>query len=495
MARRCSRWRRRRSCAAPARTASTVVDNPAPDLKEVLGGYYLIEAADDEHARRIAERCPAPYGYIEVRPIWEIPEHVCRLTPVRPRAAEAQRRYWGRVLAATLRMARDVDVAEEATADAFLLALQTWPERGVPDSVEAWLLTAARRRAIDRIRRLVRLRERLATLAVGRRRRTSPADAVVDGAAGARRRAAPRRAVLPPGARRRGPGRADAAPRLRRADGGDRRGVPRLRADDGRPPRPGPRQRIAGSGEGIDLPDDVAVEERMPAVRRTVHLAYTMGHTAGAGAALRDDDLAAHAVRLARALHRLRPDDSECTGLLALVAAHRGPRGRPVGHRRVAGRARRRRPRDAGTAALVAEGLALVDGRRLDRAGPLGAAGRDRRRARPRRVVRRPPTGTASSSTTTPCCAASRARRSPSAAASPCPTGTVRRSGWPTSTSVLDLGGLDGYPYAHAARAAAARPARPDRRGGTVVAAAAACARTDAERDWFAGTRCRVERA
>ncbi len=49
----------------------TVVDNPAPDLKETLGGYYLIEADDDEHARRIGERCPAAYGYIEVRPIWD----------------------------------------------------------------------------------------------------------------------------------------------------------------------------------------------------------------------------------------------------------------------------------------------------------------------------------------------------------------------------------------------------------------------------------------
>ena len=51
----------------------TVVDNPAPDLKEILGGYYLVEADDDEHARKIAGRCPAPHGYIEVRPIWEIP--------------------------------------------------------------------------------------------------------------------------------------------------------------------------------------------------------------------------------------------------------------------------------------------------------------------------------------------------------------------------------------------------------------------------------------
>jgi hypothetical protein len=51
-----------------------VVDNPAPDLKEILGGYYLIEAADDEQARAIAARCPAGQGYIEMRPVWEIPD-------------------------------------------------------------------------------------------------------------------------------------------------------------------------------------------------------------------------------------------------------------------------------------------------------------------------------------------------------------------------------------------------------------------------------------
>ena len=66
--------------------------------------------------------------------------------------ARAQRELSGRVLAVTLRSVRDLDIAEESTADAFLLALQTWPERGVPASIEAWLVTAARRRAIDRIR-------------------------------------------------------------------------------------------------------------------------------------------------------------------------------------------------------------------------------------------------------------------------------------------------------------------------------------------------------
>ena len=57
------------------RTAGVeVVDNPSPDLKEILGGYYLIEADDEDHARRVAERCPAEFGYIEMRPIWEIPD-------------------------------------------------------------------------------------------------------------------------------------------------------------------------------------------------------------------------------------------------------------------------------------------------------------------------------------------------------------------------------------------------------------------------------------
>jgi len=46
-----------------------VTDGPFAETKETLGGYYLVEAEDDAQARRIAERCPAPYGYIEIRPI------------------------------------------------------------------------------------------------------------------------------------------------------------------------------------------------------------------------------------------------------------------------------------------------------------------------------------------------------------------------------------------------------------------------------------------
>ena len=54
------------------RTADVqTVDNPLPELKEVVGGYYLVEAADDATALELAKLCPAPFGYIELRPIWE----------------------------------------------------------------------------------------------------------------------------------------------------------------------------------------------------------------------------------------------------------------------------------------------------------------------------------------------------------------------------------------------------------------------------------------
>ena len=87
----------------------------------------------------------------------------------------------------------------------------------------------------------------------------------------------------------------------------------------------------------------------MPAVRRTVHLAYTMGHTAGVGRRRCATTTSPPTpLRLARSLHALRPDDSECAGLLALVAADRGPGRRPVGADGVPGRARRRRPLDVG---------------------------------------------------------------------------------------------------------------------------------------------------
>jgi RNA polymerase sigma-70 factor, ECF subfamily len=396
-------------------------------------------------------------------------------------AAAAHRLYWGRVLSATLRMARDVDVAEEATADAFLLALQTWPERGVPDSVEAWLLTAARRRAIDRIRRLVRLRERQPVLAAAAA--SAAADTIVD---------APvvdddelRLAVLccHPAIDH----EAQVALTMRLGCGVPTASIaaaflvatPTMAARLTRA-----KQRIAGSGAGIDLPDDVAVEERMPAVRRTVHLAYTMGHTAGSGADLRDDELADHALRLARSLHELRPDDTETTGLLALILlteARAATRLDASGGQVLLAVADRSRWDDE----LIAEGLALVAEATGAGAGPLvlqAAIAADHARAASfadtdwARMVR---------------------HYDALLLAEPSPTVAIGRSvalsyllgpaaGLADLDEVLAVADLAGYPYAHAARAQLLE--RLARQGDATAAwlAAAAVARTDAERRFFA---------
>src|SRR3954470_10487592 len=74
------------------------------------------------------------------------------LEALRPAEAAARRSY-GKLIACLAAQTRDLAEAEDALAEAFAVALKTWPEAGVPASPEAWLLTAARRRALDAARR------------------------------------------------------------------------------------------------------------------------------------------------------------------------------------------------------------------------------------------------------------------------------------------------------------------------------------------------------
>ena len=78
--------------------------------------------------------------------------------------ADTHRREWARVLAATVRVARDLDLAEECVQEAYAAALQAWVREGVPGNPAAWLTITARRRAIDAIRREMALRSRLPLL-------------------------------------------------------------------------------------------------------------------------------------------------------------------------------------------------------------------------------------------------------------------------------------------------------------------------------------------
>ncbi|MGN6794364.1 MAG: sigma factor, partial [Streptosporangiaceae bacterium] len=69
----------------------------------------------------------------------------------------------GRLAASVTRVLGDFDAAEEVVQDALLAAWRQWPVEGVPDRPGAWLWTVARRRAVDLLRREIRLREKLAT--------------------------------------------------------------------------------------------------------------------------------------------------------------------------------------------------------------------------------------------------------------------------------------------------------------------------------------------
>src|SRR3954470_22097124 len=80
--------------------------------------------------------------------------------------ADAHRREWAKVLAATVRVARDLDLAEECVQDAYVAALRTWTEQGVPTNPAAWLVTAARNNVRDAQRRAEVFRTKMPLLVV-----------------------------------------------------------------------------------------------------------------------------------------------------------------------------------------------------------------------------------------------------------------------------------------------------------------------------------------
>src|SRR6185503_2021034 len=85
-------------------------------------------------------------------------------TAARHAVADAHRREWAFVLAATARVAGDLDLAEECVQDAYVAALDAWARQGVPANPAAWLTTAARRKALDAHRRDKTLRTKLPLL-------------------------------------------------------------------------------------------------------------------------------------------------------------------------------------------------------------------------------------------------------------------------------------------------------------------------------------------
>lgn len=240
-------------------------------------------------------------------------------TEVNAALAQAHRSEWGVVLAATARLAGgDLGLAEEATQEAFVAALRSWPERGIPDRPGAWLTATARRKAIDAIRRDASLRARLPTLAADAGTPDSDADDEREHAVDVDDRL---RLVftcchpsLAPEAR--------SALTLRLVCGLTTAQVARLFLVS----EPTMAARITRAKKKITaaripyrVPAHDDLPERLDDVLTVVHLVFTAGHTTSSPGRLVDDDVVARALDLSRVLTTLMPDEPEVLALLALL--------------------------------------------------------------------------------------------------------------------------------------------------------------------------------
>ena len=240
--------------------------------------------------------------------------------------ADAHRREWARVLAATAALARDLDLAEECVQDAYAAALRTWPSAGVPDNPGAWLTTTARRRAIDAIRHDAALQARLPLLVEPAGGAGEPAaETAADEAAAARlSEALPDERLRlificchPALAQE-----AQVALTLRLVCG---MGVPDI-ARAFLVSEPTMAARITRAKKKISvaripyrIPRAAELGDRLAAALAVIHLLFTAGHTAPSGPSLVRADLADQAMRLARMVRELMPGSADARGLHALL--------------------------------------------------------------------------------------------------------------------------------------------------------------------------------
>ncbi len=229
--------------------------------------------------------------------------------------AGAHRREWAFVLAATVRVARDLDLAEECVQDAYAQALTAWRERGIPTNPGAWLTTVARRRALDLVRRDTTITRALPLLVE---------DRVDPGPDGLVEEEIPddRLRLILTCCHPALPREAQVALTLRLLCGLSTPEVarafllstPTMAARITRA-----KKKIVAARIPYQVPDSDELPARIDAVLEVVYLLYTTGHTAPAGADLVRRDLVERSHDLARILRTLLPEDQGVAGLLALI--------------------------------------------------------------------------------------------------------------------------------------------------------------------------------
>lgn len=234
------------------------------------------------------------------------------------------RREAGRCTATLIRVLGDIDLAEDAVAEAFTIAASQWPASGVPPNPGGWITTTARRRAIDRIRRessrhdrhVAALRLHEGDLPASDDPELRALDAFPDVVPDDQLRLmflCCHPALHPD---------AQIALTLRLLGG---LGTPEI-ASAFVVPESTVAQRIVRAKRKLRdnrapyrIPTAAELPDRLPSVLATLSLVFTEGHRASQGEALLRVDLSTEAIRLARVLVDLMPDEPEALGLLALM--------------------------------------------------------------------------------------------------------------------------------------------------------------------------------
>jgi RNA polymerase sigma-70 factor (ECF subfamily) len=271
--------------------------------------------------------------------------------------AAAHRREWAFVLAATVRLAGDLDTAEECVQDAFAKALTAWASGGIPANPGAWLTTTARRRAVDLHRRAATARRALPLLLDGT---TAPAADYLDAEA----EAIPDERLrliftcCHPALGR----EAQVALTLKLLCGLATAEVARafLVSEPTMAARiTRAKKKIAAARIPYHVPESEELPERVAAVCEVVHLLFTTGHTAPAGSDLVRRDLTERALDLARMLRALLPANADVAGLLGLILltdARRATRTDSAGRLLLLSE----QDRDRWDRGAISEGVALV---------------------------------------------------------------------------------------------------------------------------------------
>jgi RNA polymerase sigma factor (sigma-70 family) len=226
---------------------------------------------------------------------------------------EVFRDEWGRVLASLVGFLGDVDKAEEAAQEAFAIAAQRWPAAGVPSNPGAWLVTTARNRAIDRIRRERALAGKIHLLPVPEAVMDEFDDTVIKDE---------RLELIFTCCHPALPLEGQVALTLRGLGGLETAEIARafLVSEETMKRRLSrAKAKIKATGIPFAVPDPHLLPDRLDAVLAVIYLVYNEGYRGRV-------DLGAEAIRLGRVLAALMPGEPEAHGLLALMMIHHARR-------------------------------------------------------------------------------------------------------------------------------------------------------------------------